>query len=90
MKRIFMLVALLMLAQGALGEQPRVIKKIGEGIEKGEAATGRGIKKVAKYPAKGLNKTGQWLNKKVGKKVGGKSGKKEGEKDGEKDEKAGD
>jgi len=86
MKRIFMLVALLMLAQGALGEQPRVIKKIGEGIEKGEAATGRGIKKAAKYPAKGLNNTGKWLNKKVGK----KGGERDGEKDGEKHEKAGD
>ena len=88
MKRIFMALALSLLAAGALAEEPRVIKKAGEGIEKGEAATGRGLKKGGqavgrgvekglKYPVKGLKKTGDWLDKKVGK--GGKKHEKAGE-----------
>jgi hypothetical protein len=75
MKRILMVLALSLFTAGALAEEPRPIKKAGEGIEKGEAAAGRGIKKAAKHPAKGLNKAGDWMNKKVGKKVG-KGGKK--------------
>jgi hypothetical protein len=88
MKRILMVLALSLLTAGALAEEPRVIKKAGEGIEKGEDAAGRGIKKgghavgrvVEKgvsYPAKGLKKTGDWLDKKVGK--GGKKHEKAGE-----------
>jgi len=81
MKRILMVLALSLIAAGTLAEEPRVIKKAGEGIKKGEAATGRslkkggraagrGIEKGLKYPVKGLKKTGDWLDKKVGK--GGK------------------
>lgn len=78
MKRILTLVALLVLAQGALAEEPRLIQKAGEGIEKGEDATvrgikkggqaaGRGIEKGAKYPIKGLKKAEGWLEKNLGK-----------------------
>ncbi len=81
MKRILMVLALSLFTAGALAEEPRVIKKAGEGIEKGEAAAGRGLKKGgeavgrgiekgAKYPVKGIKKAGDWLDKKVGK--GGK------------------
>ena len=77
MKRLLAVLALSLFAAGVLAEEPRVIKKAGEGIEKGEAATGHGIKKAAKYPAKGLNKAGDWMNKKVGK--GGKKHEKAGE-----------
>ena len=88
MKRILMVLALSLFAAGALAEEPRPIKKAGEGIEKGEAAAGRGIKKGGravgrgiekgvKYPVKGLKKTGDWLDKKLGK--GGKKQKKAGD-----------
>ncbi len=80
-KRVLLVAILLLCATGVLAEEPRVIKKAGEGIEKGEAATvrgikkggeaaGRGIEKGAKYPVKGLKKTGDWLDRKLGK--GGK------------------
>jgi hypothetical protein len=88
MKRILVALALSLFMPGALAEEPRAIKKAGEGIEKGEAAAGRGIKKGGravgrsvekglKYPVKGLKKTGEWLDKKVGK--GGKKREKAGE-----------
>jgi len=78
MKRILSIVALLVLAQSALAEEPRLIKKAGEGIEKGEDATvrgikkggeaaGRGIEKGAKYPIKGIKKAEGWVQKKLGK-----------------------
>ena len=60
MKRILTLVALLVLAQGALAEEPRLIKKGGQ-------AAGRGIEKGAKYPIKGLKKAEGWLEKNLGK-----------------------
>ena len=72
MKRIFMVLALSLFTVGALAEEPRPIKKAGEGIEKGEAAVGRGIKKAAKHPANGITKAGKWIGKKVGKKSGEK------------------
>jgi hypothetical protein len=77
MMRILILLALALCTAGALAEEPRAIKKAGEGIEKGEAAAGRGIKKAAKRPAQGITKAGNWIGKKVG------------NKDGEKHEKAG-
>ena len=88
MKRILILSALLMLAQGALAEEPRVVKKVGEGIEKGEDATvrgikkggnaaGRGIEKGAKYPVRGIKKTEGWIDRKLGK--GGEKHEKAGE-----------
>ena len=88
MKRILMVSALSLFAAGALAEEPRPIKKAGEGIEKGEAAAGRGIRKGgqaagrgiekgAKYPVKGIQKAGDWLDKKVGK--GGKKHEKAGD-----------
>ncbi len=78
MKRILLLAVLLVLAQGALAEEPKLVKKAGEGIEKGEdatvrgikkggAAAGRGIEKGAKYPIKGIQKAEGWLEKKLGK-----------------------
>ena len=78
MKRILSIVVLLVLAQGALAEEPRLIKKAGEGIEKGEDATvrgikkggqaaGRGIEKGAQYPIKGIKKAEGWIKKKLGK-----------------------
>jgi len=72
MKRILMVLVLSLFAAGALAEEPRPIKKAGEGIEKGEAAAGRGIKKAAKHPANGITKAGKWIGKKVGKKGGEK------------------
>jgi hypothetical protein len=72
MKRILMVLALSLFAAGALAEEPRPVKKAGEGIEKGEAAAGRGIKKAAKHPANGITKAGKWIGKKVGKKGGEK------------------
>jgi len=88
MKRILLALALSLFAAGTLAEEPRVIKKAGEGVEKGEAAAGRGLKKGGravgrgvekglKYPVKGLKKTGDWLDKKVGK--GGKKHEKAGD-----------
>jgi hypothetical protein len=72
MKRILMILALALFTADALAEEPRPIKKAGEGIEKGEAAAGRGIKKAAKHPANGITKAGNWIGKKVGKKGGEK------------------
>ena len=66
------LLALSLCAASAVAEEPRVIKKAGEGIEKGEAAVGRGIKKAAKRPAQGITKAGNWIGKKVGNKGGEK------------------
>jgi hypothetical protein len=77
MKRILMVLALSLFAAGALAEEPRAIKKAGEGIEKGEAAAGRGIKKAAKRPAKAITKAGKWIGKKTG--TGGKKPEKAGE-----------
>jgi len=77
MKRILMVLALSLFAAGALAEEPRAIKKAGEGIEKGEAAAGRGIKKAAKRPAKAITKAGKWIGKKTG--TGGKKQVKAGE-----------
>jgi hypothetical protein len=68
MKRILILLALSLFKVGALAEEPRPIKKAGEGIEKGEAAAGRGINKAAKHPANGIRKAGRWIDKKVGNK----------------------
>ena len=72
MKRALMMLALSLFTLGALAEEPRAIKKAGEGIEKGEAAAGRGIKKAAKHPANGITKAGNWIGKKVGNKGGEK------------------
>ena len=47
MKRILMVLALSLYTAGALAEEPRPIKKAGEGIEKGEAAAGAASKKVS-------------------------------------------
>jgi hypothetical protein len=79
MKRTLMILALSLFTAVALAEEPRAIKKAGEGIEKGEAAAGRGIekgeaaagrgiKKAAKHPVHGITKAGNWIGKKVGKK----------------------
>jgi hypothetical protein len=72
MQRLLMLFALMLFTAGAVAEEPRAIKKAGEGIEKGEAAAGRGIKKAAKRPAQGITKAGNWIGKKVGNKGGEK------------------
>ena len=77
MKRILMVLALSLFAAGALAEEPRPVKKAGEGIEKGEAAAGRGIKKAAKHPANGITKAGKWIGKKTG--TGDKKHEKAGE-----------
>lgn len=88
MRRILLVLASLLFTAAALAEEPRPIKKAGEGIEKGEAAAGRGLKKGgqavghgiekgAKYPVKGIKKAGDWLDKKVGK--GGKKHEKAGD-----------
>ena len=77
MKRIFMVLALSLFTVGALAEEPRPIKKAGEGIEKGEVAAGRGIKKAAKHPANGITKAGKWIGKKTG--TGGNKHEKAGE-----------
>jgi hypothetical protein len=80
-KRLVLAAILSLFAMGTLAEEPRFIKKAGEGIEKGGAAAGRGIKKGGeaagrgiekgvKYPVKGIKKTGDWLDRKLGK--GGK------------------
>jgi hypothetical protein len=68
MKRILMVLALSLFAAGTLAEEPKGIKKAGEGIEKGEAAAGRGIKKAAKHPANAITKAGNWIGKKTGNK----------------------
>lgn len=81
MRRVLAAAILSLFAAGVLAEEPRVIKKAGEGIEKGGAAAGRGIRKGGeaagrgiekgvKYPVKGIKKTGDWLDRKLGK--GGK------------------
>jgi len=67
-----MVLALSLFTVGATAEEPRAIKKAGEGIEKGEAAAGRGIKKAAKHPANGITKAGNWIGKKTGTKGGEK------------------
>ena len=77
MKRILMVLALSLFTAGALAEEPRPVKKAGEGIEKGEAAAGRGIKKAAKHPANGITKAGKWIGKKTG--TGDKKHEKAGE-----------
>ena len=88
MKYVLIALALSLFTAGVLAEEPRPIKKAGEGIEKGEAAAGRGLKKGgqavgrgtekgAKYPVKGVKKAGDWLDKKVGK--GGKKHEKAGD-----------
>jgi hypothetical protein len=78
MKRILIILALGLFTASALADEPRPIKKAGEGIEKGEAAAGRGIKKAAKHPANGITKAGNWIGKKTGNK-GGKKHEKAGE-----------
>jgi hypothetical protein len=78
MKRFLVVLALSLFAVSALAEEPRPLKKAGEGIEKGEAAAGRGIKKAAKHPANGITKAGNWIGKKTGNK-GGKKHEKAGE-----------
>ncbi len=65
MKRILMLLAMLMMAQGALAEEKSVAKKAGETVEKGAEATERGLKKGAKATVKGLKKAGKWVGKKM-------------------------
>lgn len=88
MRRILLVLALSLFTASVQAEEPRPIKKAGEGIEKGEAAAGRGLKKGgqavghgiekgAKYPVKGIKKAGDWLDKKVGK--GGKKHEKAGD-----------
>ena len=69
MKRVLMLLALLMMAQGALAEEKTeekgVAQKTGEAVKKGGEAAGRGIEKGAKATVKGLKKAGEWVGKKA-------------------------
>jgi len=76
MERIFMFLALLMLAQGALAEEKSVAQKAGDGVEKaveaterglkkGGEAAGRGIEQGAKHTVKGVKKAEGWVGKKM-------------------------
>ncbi len=65
MKRILIALALALLAQGAQAEEKSVIKKAGEGVEKGAEATGRGLKKGGEATVKGVKKAGEWVGKKL-------------------------
>ncbi len=76
MKRVLMVLAMLLLAQGAPADEPKLVKKAGEGIEKGEDATvrgikkggqaaGRGIEKGVEHTVNGLKKAGEWVGKKL-------------------------
>jgi hypothetical protein len=69
MKRIFMLLVLLAMAQGALAEEKAEEKglpeKAGNAVKKGAEATERGVKKGADATVKGLKKAGEWVGKKM-------------------------
>lgn len=66
MKRIFMLLALLLMVQGSQAEEEKSVpKKIGDGVKKGGEAAGRGIEKGADATVKGLKKAGDWIGKKM-------------------------
>ncbi len=76
MKKIFLLLALLLMAQGALSEEESLPKKVGDsvkkggeaagqGIEKGGEAVGEGLKKGAEATVKGVKKAENWVGKKL-------------------------
>jgi hypothetical protein len=69
MKRVLILIALLAMAQGVLAEEKAeeksVAKKAGDAVEKGAAATERGLKKGGEATVKGIKKAGEWVGKKM-------------------------
>lgn len=66
MKRIFILLALLLVVQLAQAEEEKSLpKKIGDSVKKGGEAAGRGIEKGADATVKGLKKAGEWVGKKM-------------------------
>jgi len=66
MKRIFILLALLLMVQGTQAEEEKSVpKKIGDSVKKGGEAAGRGIEKGADATVKGLKKAGDWVGKKM-------------------------
>lgn len=69
MKRIFMVVTLLMMAQSVQAEdkseEKNFAKKAGETVEKGVEATERGLKKGGEATVKGLKKASRWVGKKM-------------------------
>ncbi len=65
MKRVLIALVLSLLAQGAWAEEKGIVKKAGEGVEKGAEAAGRGIKKGGEATVKGVKKAGEWVGKKL-------------------------
>jgi len=76
MKRIFGLLVLLAMAQGAWAEEKSIVQKTGDvlkkgaeaterGIKKGAQATERGIKKGAQATEHGVRKAGEWVGEKM-------------------------
>ncbi len=69
MKRFFMFLMLLAMAQGVLAEEKAEEKstteKAGESVKKGAVAAERGVKKGAEATVKGLKKAGEWVGKKM-------------------------
>jgi hypothetical protein len=65
MKRLFLSLMMLMLAQPVWAEEKSTAKKAGEAVEKGVEATGRGLKKGGEATVKGVKKAGEWVGKKM-------------------------
>ena len=65
MKRIFGLLVLLAMAQGAWAEEKSVVQKTGDALKKGAEATERGIKKGAEATERGVKKAGEWVGEKM-------------------------
>ena len=65
MKKVFMFLVLIAIAQGAQADEKSVAKKAGEAVKKGGEAAERGIEKGAKATFKGLKKAGEWVGGKL-------------------------
>ncbi len=66
MKRIFMLLALLMMVSLVQAEEEKSLpRKIEDSVKKGGEAVGRGIEKGADATVKGVKKAGEWVGKKM-------------------------